>query len=150
MWPYTIEETETWSMPRGDLASRVLAMPADTNPAGDIFGGWIMSLMDSSGAMAAASFAHCRVVTVAVTDMSFHHPVKVGDTVCCYAALVRVGRTSLTYHIEVWVLRAGHGTRTKVTEAEFTFVCVDESGEPRLLPVASTEHAAASGEKRAI
>jgi acyl-CoA thioesterase YciA len=108
-------------------------MPADTNPAGDIFGGWIMSLMDSAGAMAAAAHAHGRVATVAVTDMSFHQPVKVGDTVCCYAALVRVGRTSLAFHIEVWVLRAGHGVRTKVTEAEFTFVSVDDSGEPLLL-----------------
>ncbi len=69
--------------------------------------------------------------------MAFLQPVKVGDTVCCYAALVRVGRTSLTFQIEVWVLRSGHGTRTKVTEAEFTFVCVDESGEPRLLGVLS-------------
>ncbi len=133
MWPYTVEEAEAWSLPRGELASRVLAMPADTNPAGDIFGGWIMSLMDSSGAMAAAHYARGRVVTVAVTDMSFHQPVRVGDTVCCYAALVRVGRTSLTFHIEVWVLRSGHGTRTKVTEAEFTFVSVDESGEPQFL-----------------
>jgi acyl-CoA thioesterase YciA len=141
MWPYTVEEAEAWPAPeahgepapRGDLASRVLAMPADTNPAGDIFGGWIMSLMDSAGAMAAAEYAHGRVATFAVTDMSFHQPVKVGDTVCCYAALLRVGRTSLTFHIEVWVLRAGHGMRTKVTEAEFTFVSVDESGEPLLL-----------------
>jgi acyl-CoA thioesterase YciA len=134
MWPYTAEEAESWSAPRGELASRVLAMPADTNPSGDIFGGWIMSLMDASGAMAASSFAKCRVVTVAATDMSFHHPVKVGDTACCYAALVRVGRTSLTYHIEVWVHRAGHGARTKVTEAEFTFVCVDDTGEPQMIP----------------
>ena len=97
MWPYTVEEAEAWPAPeahgepapRGELASRVLAMPADTNPAGDIFGGWIMSLMDSAGAMAAAAYAHGRVATVAVTDMSFHQPVKVGDTVCCYAALVR-------------------------------------------------------------
>jgi acyl-CoA thioesterase YciA len=140
MWPYTAEEAEAWSEPRGELASRVLAMPADSNPNGDIFGGWIMSLMDSAGAMAASSLARGRVVTVAVTDMSFHHPVKAGDTVCCYAALVRVGRTSLTFHIEVWVLRSGHGTRTKVTEAEFTFVSVDESGEPRLLPKVQTEH----------
>jgi acyl-CoA thioesterase YciA len=140
MWPYTAEEAEAWSEPRGELASRVLAMPADSNPNGDIFGGWIMSLMDSAGAMAASSLARGRVVTVAVTDMSFHHPVRAGDTVCCYAALVRVGRTSLTFHIEVWVLRSGHGTRTKVTEAEFTFVSVDESGEPRLLPKAQNEH----------
>jgi acyl-CoA thioesterase YciA len=133
MWPYTAEEAEAWTEPRGELASRVLAMPADTNPAGDIFGGWIMSLMDAAGAMAAAGYAEGRVVTVAVTDMAFLQPVKVGDTVCCYAALVRVGRTSLTFHIEVWVLRSGHGTRTKVTEAEFTFVCVDARGEPRLL-----------------
>ena len=130
MWPYTVCEVEALATPRGKLASRVLAMPADTNPAGDIFGGWIMALMDASGAMAASEYAQCRVVTVAVTDMAFLQPVKVGDTVCCYAALGRIGRTSLTFHIEVWVLR-GRGGRRKVTEAEFRFVCVDENGRPQ-------------------
>lgn len=120
--------------PRGDLASRVLAMPANTNPAGDMFGGWIMALMDSAGAMEAARRAGGRVATVAVTDMTFLQPVKVGDTVCCYAELSTAGRTSLGFHIEVWVLRAGLGDRTKVTEAEFTFVALDDAGGPQRIP----------------
>ena len=120
--------------PRGDLASRVLAMPANTNPAGDMFGGWIMALMDAAGAMEASRRAGGRVATVAVTDMTFLQPVKVGDTVCCYAELSRAGRTSLAFHIEVWVLRAGLGERTKVTEAEFTFVALDATGVPQPLP----------------
>ena len=140
MWPYTVEEVEALSAPRGELASRVLAMPADTNPSGDVFGGWIMALMDSAGAMAAMRQAQGRVATVAVTRMTFHQPVRVGDAVCCYADLVRSGRTSLAYHIEVWVLRSGRGTRMKVTEAEFTFVGIDEHGEPQPLPRADSHH----------
>jgi hypothetical protein len=84
--------------PRGELAVRTLAMPADTNPAGDIFGGWIMSLMDVAGGISAVTHAGGRVVTVAATDMAFLRPVKVGDVVCCYTDLARVGRTSLTPH----------------------------------------------------
>jgi acyl-CoA thioesterase YciA len=117
--------------PRGELAARTLAMPADTNPAGDIFGGWIMSLMDAAGGITATHCAQGRVVTVAVTDMAFLQPVKVGDVVCCYTDPVRIGRTSLTLHVEVWVLRQGRGERIKVTSAEFTFVALDESGRPR-------------------
>jgi acyl-CoA thioesterase YciA len=134
MLPYKVQEFEDLSDPRGELASRVLAMPADTNPAGDIFGGWIMALMDSAGAMAALKHAQGRVATVAVTDMTFLRPVRIGDAVCCYADLVRLGRTSLSFHIEVWVLRAGKGSRVKVTEAEFTFVAIDEHGGPQPLP----------------
>jgi acyl-CoA thioesterase YciA len=120
--------------PRGELAARTLAMPADTNPAGDIFGGWIMALMDAAGAITATRCAQGRVVTVAVTDMAFLQPVRVGDVVCCYTDPVRAGRTSLTLHIEVWVLRQGRGERVKVTAAEFTFVTLDEGGRPRPIP----------------
>ena len=120
--------------PRGELASRTLAMPADTNPRGDIFGGWLMALMDSAGKMTATERADGRVVTVAVSSIVFLQPVQVGDTVCCYTRLKQLGRTSLTLDVEVWVLRQGKGERTKVTEAEFTFVAVDEQGQPRLLP----------------
>jgi acyl-CoA thioesterase YciA len=122
--------------PRGELAARTLAMPADTNPAGDIFGGWIMSLMDASGAITATRCAQGRAVTVAVTDMAFLQPVKVGDVVCCYTEPVRMGQTSLTLHVEVWVLRQGRGERVKVTAAEFTYVALDEGGKPR--PIAHT------------
>ncbi len=117
--------------PRGELASRIMAMPADTNPNGDIFGGWIMSLMDKAGAMTATRLAQGRTVTVAVSNIAFLRPVQVGDTVCCYTDVARVGRTSITLDVEVWVLRHGQGERMKVTAAEFSFVAVDESGQPR-------------------
>ena len=120
--------------PKGELSVRTLAMPADTNPAGDIFGGWIMSLMDVAGGISAACAARGRVATVAVTDMAFHLPVKVGDVVACYTDLVRVGRTSLTLRVEVWVLRQRIGDRIKVTSADFTYVALDDAGQPRLVP----------------
>ena len=119
--------------PRGELAARTLAMPANTNPSGDIFGGWIMSLMDAAGAMTATKHAGARVVTVAATEMAFLRPVKVGDAVCCYAEPVATGRSSIALHVEVWVLRQGQGERIKVTEAEFTFVALDERGKPRAI-----------------
>jgi acyl-CoA thioesterase YciA len=122
--------------PKGELASRTLAMPADCNPKGDIFGGWIMALMDSSGKMSATSYAGGPVVTVSVSNIAFLHPVHVGDTVCCYTEVRRIGRTSITLDVEVWVLRQGQGERIKVTEAEFTFVAVDEDGRPRELAAA--------------
>jgi acyl-CoA thioesterase YciA len=132
MWPYTSEENEQLAEPRGELAARAIAMPADTNPNGEIFGGWIMSLMDQAGMMTATRHAQGRVTTVAVTDMAFHCPVRVGDVVCCYTELARIGRTSAAFHIEVWALRGGRGTRVKVTQAEFTFVALDAEGRPRL------------------
>lgn len=119
--------------PRGELAVRTLAMPADTNPAGDIFGGWIMSLMDVAGGISAAALAGGRVATVAATDMAFLKPVKVGDVVCVYTDLARRGRTSVTYHVEVWVLRQGQAERVRVTSADFTYVALDEDGRPRPL-----------------
>jgi acyl-CoA thioesterase YciA len=119
--------------PKGELALRMLAMPADSNPKGDIFGGWIMSLMDSAGKMTATPHARGRVVTVAVSNITFLQPVHVGDTVCCYTDLKRLGRTSITLDVEVWVLRQGQGQRIKVTDAEFTFVAVHEDGRPREL-----------------
>jgi acyl-CoA thioesterase YciA len=109
----------------------MLAMPADTNPAGDIFGGWIMSLMDVAGGISASARARGRVATVAATDMAFLRPVKVGDVVCCYTDLARTGRTSVTFHVEAWVLRQGEGDRIKVTSADFTYVALDEAGRPR-------------------
>jgi acyl-CoA thioesterase YciA len=131
MWPYTSEENEALATPRGTLAARTLAMPANTNPAGDIFGGWVMSMMDAAGAITATERADGRVVTAGVTQLSFAAPVKVGDVVCCYTEITGVGRTSLELHVEVWVLREGRGTRRKVTSAEFTFVALDHKGMPR-------------------
>ncbi|RAI60933.1 acyl-CoA thioesterase [Roseicella frigidaeris] len=117
--------------PRGELAIRTLAMPADTNPAGDIFGGWIMAQMDIAGGLSASARAAGRVVTVTATDMTFLKPVKVGDVVCCYCDLKCIGRTSLTLHVEAWVLRHGQGERIKVTSADITYVALDEAGQPR-------------------
>ena len=121
--------------PKGELACRTLAMPADCNPKGDIFGGWIMALMDSAGKMSATPHAGGPVVTVAVSNITFLQPVHVGDTVRCYTELKRIGRTSMTLDVEVWVLRQGQGDRVRVTEAEFTFVSIGEDGRPR--PLAS-------------
>src|SRR5437763_11370098 len=103
MWPYTERETIFLEppQPRGELAVRALAMPADTNPAGDIFGGWIMSMMDSAGAITATRLAGGRVVTAAVTNIAFLQPVKVGDVVCCYADVLRTGRSSISLCVEV-------------------------------------------------
>jgi acyl-CoA thioesterase YciA len=127
------ERQRNSSEPKGEPASRTLAMPADSNPKGDIFGGWIMSLMDSAGKMSATPHAGGRVVTVAVSNITFLQPVHVGDTVCCYTDVKRFGRTSITLDVEVWVLRQGQGERVKVTDAEFTFVAVHEDGRPREL-----------------
>jgi acyl-CoA thioesterase YciA len=126
---------EIQAEPKGELASRTLAMTSDTNPMGHIFGGWIMDNMDAAGKMTATEHAGGRVVTVAVSRIKFLSPVAVGDTVCCYTDVVRRGRTSITLDVEVWVLRRGQGERLKVTEAEFTFVAVNEEGRPR--PIAS-------------
>jgi acyl-CoA thioesterase YciA len=131
--PYAQERPNRQKEPTGELASRTLAMPADTNPMGDMFGGWIMSLMDAAGAMTAMREAHGRVVTVAVSNIAFHLPVKVGDVVCCYTLAKRVGRTSITLDVEVWVLRQGQGAREMVTSAEFTYVAIDEDGSKRAI-----------------
>ena len=125
--------------PRGDLLLRTMAMPGDTNPNGDIFGGWIMSQMDIAGAILAKEVAKGRTVTVAVDGMKFVKPVKVGDVVCCYGEVTRIGTTSMTLHLQTWVkpvLRHSESPRTrfKVTEANFTFVAVDEKGKKRPVP----------------
>ena len=125
--------------PRGELAARVLAMPANTNPMGTIFGGWLMSFMDSAGGMTATNVARGPVVTAAVSNMAFLQPVRVGDVICCYTDVIRVGTTSVTLSVEVWMLRQGQGERTKVTDAEFTFVAVDEAGRPRPIEAAPDE-----------
>jgi acyl-CoA thioesterase YciA len=127
----TNRKTNAEMEPRGELAFRTLAMPADTNPGGDMFGGWIMSLMDAAGAMTATKLTSGRVVTVAVSDIIFRQPVQVGDVVCCYADVAKIGRSSIALTVEVWVLRQGQGDRVKVTDAYFTFVAVNEKGRPR-------------------
>lgn len=129
----TIENTS----PTGELVLRTLAMPADTNANGDIFGGWIMSQMDIGGAILAKEIAGGRVVTVAVQSMSFIRPVAVGDVVCCYAKCQKTGRTSITIDIEVWVKKVSSvesSQRFCVTKATFTYVAIDAEGKPRAIP----------------
>lgn len=133
--PHT--KTEEKTAPIGKLLLRTLAMPADTNPSGDIFGGWLMSQMDLAGAIMAYELARGRVVTVAVDAIVFHRPVAVGNVVCCYGRCVHVGRSSLKIDLEVWVkhvLDEPVGTRYCVTEAAFTYVAVDKDRHPREIP----------------
>ncbi len=110
---------------------RTLAMPADANPNGDIFGGWIMSQMDIAGATHATYLAKNRVVTVAVEAMTFHLPVFIGDVVSCYCETKRIGKTSISIHIETWVRRNRlEDEYIKVTEALYTYVAIDDKRQP--------------------
>lgn len=133
--------SEAERQPDGEMLLRTLAMPADTNPNGDIFGGWIMSQMDIAGGILAKEIASGRVVTVAVDGMTFHRPVEVGHVVCCYGRCVRVGTTSMTVKLEVWVkpvLLENPDERYCVTEAVFTYVAIDEDGRPRKVQTDNT------------
>jgi acyl-CoA thioesterase YciA len=114
-----------------------IAMPMDTNPHGDIFGGWLISQMDLAGSAAATRRAKGRVVTVAITGMNFHRPVYVGDEVACYAEVIRVGHTSLTLRIESWACRGIGDEQIAVTDGIFTYVAVDADGKPRPVDPAS-------------
>ena len=120
--------------PRGELAIRTLAMPADANPSGDIFGGWVLSQMDIAGGITAAQRARGRVATVAIDAMSFHLPVYVGDLVSCHANVVRIGRSSMTIKVETLATRSTTGEEVKVTEGKFTMVAIDAEGRPRPVP----------------
>ncbi len=117
--------------PKGELTIRTVAMPADTNPAGDIFGGWVMSQMDIAGAAAAVAASRGRVVTVAVEAMTFIAPVKVGDILCVYTSVERIGTTSITVAMEAWARRDRLSDRVKVTDARFVFVALDDHGAKR-------------------
>lgn len=119
------------SPPDMDLTLRTLAMPADANPAGDIFGGWVMSQMDLAAFVRANEVAGGRTVTVAVNEIVFRKPVKIGDTLCVYTSVKKIGRTSITLNIEAWTRRHYEHTREKVTEAVFVMVAVDAEGNPR-------------------
>lgn len=122
--------------PRGDLTLRTLAMPADVNVSGDIFGGWVLSQMDKAAGIIAGARAQGRVATVAIDAMKFIRPVKVGDVLCIYAAIDRVGTSSMAVGLEAWVLRNRIGARERVTEATFTFVAMDDDGNTRPVPPA--------------
>ncbi len=116
--------------PKGELVIQTIAMPKDTNRDGDIFGGWLISQMDLGSAILAAKVAKARVVTVAIEGMSFLHPVRVGDTVACYAWVEKIGRTSMMIPVDVWVTRYMTGDQLRVTHGVFTYVAVDNEGKP--------------------
>ena len=126
--------------PRGTLILRTLAMPANTNPNGDIFGGWLLSQMDLAGGMVARNATGSRAVTVAMDGVKFIKPVKVGDVVCCYGEVSKIGNTSVTLKIETWVdpmLRniEDRQPRFKVTEAVFVFVAIDENRQKKVIQI---------------
>jgi acyl-CoA thioesterase YciA len=120
--------------PTGELTLRTLAMPADANPAGDIFGGWVMAQMDLASGIRAAERAKGRVVTKAVKEMAFQLPVKIGDTLSVYTHIARVGTTSLTLTVEAWAQRFRYEKMEKVTEGTFIMVALDSDGKPKALP----------------
>jgi acyl-CoA thioesterase YciA len=120
--------------PESEPAIRAIAMPGDANPNGDIFGGWLLSQMDLAGGAVARRRAKGRTATVAITGMSFHRPVFVGDEVTCYASIVRIGRTSITVKVESWVRRGTSDEQIEVTEGIFTYVAIDNDRRPRPVP----------------
>ena len=132
-----VTETE----PCGDLCIRTLAMPADTNQNGDIFGGWLLSQMDLGGGVFASKIANSRTVTVAIEAMNFRKAVFVGDLVSVHANLVRVGRTSITVHLEAWVLRRKEVQSILVTDGNFTYVAIDDHGRPQAVKPDNTASA---------
>ncbi len=134
MTTQSAEETSPDAPPSGEPAIRTIAMPADTNPAGDIFGGWLLSQMDLAAGNAAARYARGRCATVAVESLKFLSPVKVGDEVTVWATLVRVGRTSMSFRVSAWRRARDSDSIIKVTDAVFALVALDSDGKPR--PVA--------------
>lgn len=125
---------QSTAAPTGELTLRTLAMPADANAAGDIFGGWVMAQMDLACGIRAAERARGRVVTAAVQEMAFAMPVKIGDTLCVYTEISRVGRTSMTLKVETWAQRYLTHVMEKVTEATFVMVALNAEGKPTPVP----------------
>ena len=123
--------------PHAEPALRAIAMPADANPHGDIFGGWLLSQMDLAGGTVATRRAKGRTVTVAVTAMTFHRPVFIGDEVTCYATIIKVGRTSITVKVESWVRRGIGDEQIEVTEGIFSYVAVGADRRPCPVPPGS-------------
>lgn len=117
--------------PKGELTIQTLAMPASTNPNGDIFGGWLVSQMDLAAGVLAKKIAKGRVATVAIHSMTFLKPVHVGDVVSCHVDLIKIGNTSLTIAVEVWAMSAASTEKYRVTEGTFVFVAIDDQGKPR-------------------
>ena len=141
------EEKKASRQPDGVLVLRTLAMPRDSNPNGDIFGGWIMSQMDIGGGLIGKEVSRGRVVTVTVDKMTFMRPVLVGDTICVYANVLRIGNSSMDVKLEVWakdLMEEFEEMRHIVTEGVFRFVAIDEQGRPRPIPESSHIHRDAS------
>ncbi len=137
-----MDSIEPSAKPMGEPQLRTIAMPADTNPAGDIFGGWILAQMDLAAGSYAISLAQGRVATVGIEAMSFHRPVFVGDQVSCHCRCVKVGKTSITIHVESWAKRmATLDEKVKVTQGMFTFVAINEAGGKRALPEIAIDQA---------
>ncbi len=131
---------QTVNSPNGQLLLRTLAMPADTNANGDIFGGGIMSQLDLAGGILAKEISCGRIVTVSVSSITFKKPVKVGDVVCCYGECTKIGRTSMSINLEVWVKpvkEEGVGERFQVCEATFNYVAIDANGRPRAISLSN-------------
>lgn len=124
--------------PQGELTIRTIAMPADSNPAGDIFGGWVLSQMDIAAGICASERAQCRTVTVALDGMHFIRPVKIGDILCVYTEIQAVGNTSINIQVEAWVQRDRSRNTVKVTQANFKFVALGVDGRPRKVPAGKT------------
>ena len=119
------------AQPQGELVIRTIAMPANTNSNGDMFGGWMVSQMDLGGAICARNVSHSRITTVAIDAMSFLYPVYVGDIVSCHATLLKVGRTCIRIEVEAWAQRAKGGEHVRVTHGTFTYVAIDDDGRPQ-------------------
>jgi len=126
-----MSDTPTPSQPQGELVIRTIAMPADTNSNGDMFGGWMVSQMDLGGAIYARNVSRSRITTVAIDAMSFIHPVYVGDIVSCHATLLQVGRTSIRIEVQAWAQRAKGGEHVLVTRGTFTYVAINDAGRPQ-------------------
>jgi acyl-CoA thioesterase YciA len=126
-------QLDTDTEPKGDLCIRTLAMPADTNANGDVFGGWLLSQMDLGGGVFASKATRSRTVTVAIEAMNFRKAVYVGDLVSVHANFVRVGRTSITVHLEAWVVRRRETQPILVTDGNFTYVSIGENGRPQVI-----------------
>ena len=128
-----MNDIDTTPIPNGELALQTVAMPKDTNPNGDIFGGWLLSQMDIAGMVTASDVASGRVATVAIEGMAFLTPVHVGAVVSCYCDVLEVGRSSVRIVVEVWINSQHDGEPIKVTEGEFVFVAIDENGRTRVI-----------------
>ena len=126
-----MSDIDSTPIPQGDLALQTVAMPKDTNANGDIFGGWLLSQMDIAGMITASEVARGRVATVAIDGMAFLTPVHVGAVVSCYCDVLEIGRTSIRIMVEVWINSPHDGEPLKVTEGEFVFVAIDQTGRTR-------------------